>query len=51
MEMLKEFQDAAQIAERKEKLNTLLPAIAGMIFTLTLILATLYVTIFTDKLG
>ena len=37
--MLKEFQDAAQAAERKERLITFVPAIVGMILAFVLVLA------------
>lgn len=43
--MLKEFQDAAQIAKRKERLNTLVPVIAGVILVLVLVLTSQYTTL------
>lgn len=36
--MLKEFQDAAAAAERKERLNTLVPIVAAMVFSIALVL-------------
>lgn len=46
--MLKEFQDAAQTAERKERLHSFMAAIVGMILTCVIVLTSQYTSLFSS---
>ena len=45
--MLKDYQDAAKKIERKEKLNSFMLVIAGMIFSAILVFVTQYTNLFS----